>query len=78
MIEILNSNFKVLSLKLFCVLMFRSIMIRVVSQENLFSGFPTSSHINGTVQPQKMARGLKFLIKEEERIVQSMQQKQRC
>ena len=29
-------------------------------------GFPTRSHTNWTVQSQKMARGLKFPIKEEE------------
>ena len=31
-------------------------------------GFPTRSHTNWAVQPQKMARGLKFRIKEEERL----------
>ena len=30
--------------------------------ENWSSGFPTESHTNQAVQPQKMARGLKFLI----------------
>ena len=30
------------------------------------SGFPTRSHINRAVQSQKMARGLKFRIKEVE------------
>ena len=29
-------------------------------QENLSSGFPTRSDINWAIQPQKMARGLKF------------------
>ena len=31
-----------------------------------FSGFPTRSHANQAVQPQKMARGLKFRILEVE------------
>ena len=32
-------------------------------EENLSLGFPTRSHINWPVQPQKMARSLKFWIK---------------
>ena len=35
-------------------------------RENLFSGFPTRSHTNRTVQPQKMVRALKFQIKKVE------------
>ena len=31
-----------------------------------YSGFPTRSNTNGAVQPQKMARGLKFQILEVE------------
>ena len=34
--------------------------------ENQSSGFPTRSYTNRAVQPQKMARGLKFCIKEVE------------
>ena len=37
-----------------------------MSQENLSFGFPTRSDTNWAVQPQKMTRGLKFWIKEEE------------
>ena len=37
-------------------------------QENRSSGFPTRSHINWPVQPQKMARSLKFRIKEEKKL----------
>ena len=36
------------------------------SQENRSSGFPTRSDTNRAVQPQKMARGLKFRIKKVE------------
>ena len=32
------------------------------SQENLLSGFPAMSNTNLVVQPQKMARGLKYQI----------------
>ena len=32
------------------------------SRENLFSGFPTRFDTNRAVQPQKVARGLKFWI----------------
>ena len=35
-------------------------------QENLFWGFWTRSDTNRAIQPQKMARGLKFRIEEEE------------
>ena len=35
-------------------------------QENLSSGFPTRSDTNQAVQPQKMARGLKFQIQEQD------------
>ena len=35
---------------------------------DLFSGFPTMSDINQTVQPQKMAIGLKFRIWEVEEL----------
>ena len=38
------------------------------SWQNLSSGFPTSSHANQVVQPQKMAKGLKFWIWEVERL----------
>ena len=31
-------------------------------RENRYSGFPTRSDTNQAVQPQKMARGLKFRI----------------
>ena len=41
-------------------------MIGVASWENLFSGYPTRSDTKRAVQPQKMARGLKFPIKEVE------------
>ena len=37
-------------------------MIRAASQENLSSGFQTSSDTNQAVQPQKMARGLEIRI----------------
>ena len=30
--------------------------------KNRYSGFPTRSHTNRAVQPQKMARGLRFRI----------------
>ena len=40
-------------------------ILRVASRENLPSGFPTRSDTNHAVQPQKMARGLKFLIYEQ-------------
>ena len=41
-----------------------------MSQENLSSGFQTSSYTNPAVQPQKMARGswLEFQIKEVEEL----------
>ena len=35
-------------------------------RENLSSGMPTSSDTNWAVQPQRMGRGLKFLIYVEE------------
>ena len=38
----------------------------MVSRENLLLGFPTRFHKNQAVQPQKMARALKFQISEEE------------
>ena len=38
------------------------LIIRAWSSENLSWGFPTRSHTNRAVQPQKMARGLKFWI----------------
>ena len=37
-----------------------------MTQENLSLGFPTRSDTNQTVQPQKMARVLKFWILKEE------------
>ena len=37
-------------------------------EKNQSSGFPTRSHTNRAVQPQKMARGLKFCILEEEEL----------
>ena len=37
-----------------------------MSRENLSSGFSTSSDKNWAVQPDKMDKGLKFLIQEEE------------
>ena len=40
--------------------------IRAASRENQSSGFPTRSDTNWAVQPQKMARGLKFQIEEVE------------
>ena len=36
--------------------------IKAVSQQNLSLGFPTGPYTNGAVQPQKVARGLKFRI----------------
>ena len=44
-------------------------LIQAMPKENLSLGFPTSSDTNQLVQPQKMARVLKFWIK-------SKQQKQ--
>ena len=38
------------------------------SLENLSSGFPTISDTNWALQPQKIARGLKFQSKEVERL----------
>ena len=40
--------------------------IRAASRENLSSRFPTRSDTNRAVKPQKIGRGLKFLIYEEE------------
>ena len=37
-------------------------MIRASLRENRSSGFPTGSDTNRAVQPQKIARGLKFRI----------------
>ena len=46
-----------------CVLLgIKQVLIRVESQENLSSGFTTRSYTNRAVQPQKMARGMKFWI----------------
>ena len=39
-----------------------SVVILAASRENLTLGFPTRSDINRAVQPQKMARDLKFRI----------------
>ena len=41
-------------------------IILAESRENLSLAFPTRSETNWAVQPQKMARGLKFQIKEVE------------
>ena len=41
-------------------------LIRAASRQNMSSGFPTGSDTNRTVQPQKMTRGFKFRIYEEE------------
>ena len=41
-------------------------LAQYISHENLSSGFPTRSDTNRAVQPQKMARGLKFRIYIEE------------
>ena len=43
-------------------LQLESMVILATSSENLSSGLPTRSDINRAVQPQKMARGLKFRI----------------
>ena len=40
----------------------REISLMRVSQESLSSGFLTRSYSNWAVQPQRMARGLKFWI----------------
>ena len=40
----------------------KQVLILVAMQENLSLGFTTRSYINWAVQPQKMARGLKFWI----------------
>ena len=43
-------------------LMQRLIRVAQVKHENRSSGFPTTSDTNWAVQPQKIARGLKFWI----------------
>ena len=43
-------------------------MINKPRQKNLSSGFQTRSDTNQAVQPQKMARDLKYRIWEEERL----------
>ena len=43
-------------------------IIQAVTRENLSLRFPTRFDINRTAQPQKMARGLKFLAQEVEEL----------
>ena len=51
----------------FGLLLYRNIpAMSLVVKKKRFSGFPTRSHTNRAVQPQKMARGLKFRIQEVE------------
>ena len=45
-----------------------SYTVLAVTHENLSLGFPSRSDTNRAVQPQKMARGLKFWILEVERL----------
>ena len=65
--QLLNPLFRKYSfLSVFDTFTLHTFIIRAASRENLFSGFPTRSATNRGVQPQKMARGLKFRIKEVE------------
>ena len=46
--------------------LYRDLWIWAATLENRFSGFPTRSDTNRAVQPQNIARGLKFRIEEED------------